>query len=110
GQTLTVSDLAKGVIANDVGVYGVQVVAGSVTGGTLTLNQNGTFTFAATAASGSFRYCGNGTTSGAACAKVTLGAAPIEAGTGIACLDSVFSSTVATTLSIKPPGILAGCK
>src|SRR6202158_4244693 len=49
GRTLTVSDLAKGVIANDVNIYGVQVVAGTVTGGTLTLNTNGTFTFAATA-------------------------------------------------------------
>ena len=62
GQTLTVSDPAKGVIANDVNVYGVKVVAGAVTGGTLTLNTNGTFTFAATAASGSFTYCGNGAT------------------------------------------------
>ena len=37
-------------------------------------------------------------------------AAPIEAGSGITCTASAFSSNVATTLSIKPPGILAGCK
>src|SRR4029453_12691763 len=48
GQTFTVSDPAKGVIANDINISGVQVV-GPVTGGTLTLNTNGTFSFAATA-------------------------------------------------------------
>jgi hypothetical protein len=107
GKTLSISDPAKGVIANDVGVYGVQVVAGSVTGGTLTLNADGTFTFAAAAASGSFGYCANGTTT--VCTTVTLGAAPLESGSGITCPASSFSSNVATTLSIKPPGILAGC-
>src|SRR5262249_58040246 len=78
---------------------------------TLTLNSNGTFSFAATATTGSFTYCGNGATSGAACATVTLGAAPIEAGTGITCSTPIsFSSTVSTTLAIKPPGVLAFCK
>jgi hypothetical protein len=114
GQTLTVSDPAKGLIANDTNVYGVQVVAGSVTGGTLTLNPNGTFTFAATAASGGFQYCGNGATTGAACATVTLGAAPIEAATGITCTvptpPPTYTSTLSTSLSIKPPGILSFCK
>src|SRR5437016_1534417 len=43
GQTLTVSDPAKGVIANDVNVYGVQV-SGTVPAG-LVLNANGTFTY-----------------------------------------------------------------
>jgi hypothetical protein len=111
GKTLTVSDPAKGVLANDVNVYGVKVV-GAPVGGTVTLNANGTFTFAATAASGSFTYCGNGTTSGAACATVTLGAAPIEAATGITCTVPVpaYTSAVATTLSIKPPGVLSFCK
>jgi hypothetical protein len=108
GKTLTISDPAKGVIANDVGVYGVQVDAlHPATGGTLTLNADGTFTFAATAGTGSFGYCANGTTT--VCTTVTLGPAPIEAGSGITCPNSTFSSN-ATTLSIKPPGILAGCK
>ena len=53
-------------------------------------------------------YCGNGTTS-ACVATVTLGAATIEAGSGITCVNSTYSSNVATSLSIKPPGILAGC-
>src|SRR5262249_56269065 len=75
---------------------------------TLTLNSNGTFSFAATATTGSFTYCGNGATSGAACATVTLGAAPIEAGTGITCSTPIsFSSPVSQTLAIKPPGVVA---
>ncbi len=110
GKTLVVSDPAKGVITNDVNVSGVKVVTGTVTGGTLTLNTNGTFTFAATAASGSFSYCGNGATSGAACATVTLGAAPIAAASGIAVGDDAYTSTVATSLSIKSPGVLINDK
>src|SRR6266704_5343179 len=62
GQTLTVSDPAKGLIANDVNVYGVKVM-GSVAG--LTLNLDGTFTY--TGAPTSFTYCGNGATTGPAC-------------------------------------------
>jgi hypothetical protein len=112
GKTFTVSDPSKGVIANDVNISGVQVVAGSVVGGTLTLNSDGTFSFAATAASGSFQYCGNGATSGPACAAVTLAPAPVEAAAGITCNvpTPTYTSTVATTLSIKPPGILSFCK
>jgi len=107
GQTLTMSDPAKGVIANDTNVYGVKVVGGAVPG--LTLNPDGTFVYTGGTPT-TFTYCGNGTTSGAACALVTLGAAPIESGSGIVCPNSAFPSTVATTLNIKPPGILAGCK
>jgi len=110
GQTLVVSDPAKGVIANDVNISGVQVVAGTVTGGTLTLNTNGTFTFAATAASGGFSYCGNGALTGPACTTVTLGAAPIEANTGITVPNSAYTSSVSSVLSIKSPGILSGAK
>ena len=92
-------------IANDVNIYGVKVV-GSPTGGTLTLNANGTFTFAARAATGSFQYCGNGATSGAACTTVTLGAAPSEADTNFTLGADAYKSKVATTLSIKRPGVL----
>ena len=46
GQTLTVSNPSKGVIANDVNVYGVKVVT-APTKGTLTLNADGTFTYVA---------------------------------------------------------------
>jgi hypothetical protein len=115
GQTLTVSDPSKGVIANDVNIYGVALVAGSASGGTVNLNTDGTFTFTPSGSntSGSFGYCGNGATSGAACTTVTLGAAPIEAASGITCsfpTPPTYTSTVATSLSIKPPGILSFCK
>ena len=126
GKTLTVSDLSKGVIANDVNIYGVKVStpptgAAVVNGVTqFTLNTNGTFTYtpAAGTTSDSFAYCGNGATSGAACTTVTLAACTtasgcLEAGSGITCsvpTSPTYSSTVATTLSIKPPGILSFCK
>jgi hypothetical protein len=101
GRTLTVSDPSKGVIANDVNVYGVKISGtpctspgvGCVTAttmggaaattmtsanGTLSLMANGTFTYTPTAAAGStpatdtFTYCANGTTT--ICTQVTLGA------------------------------------
>ena len=105
GQTLTVSDPAKGVIANDTNVYGVKVVGTAPAG--LTLNTNGTFTY--TGGPTTFTYCGNGTTSGAACAMVTLGNATPEAGTGVIVADDAYPAT-ATALSIAPPGVLVNDK
>src|SRR5207302_1469670 len=56
----------------------------------------------------SFVYQANGS---GPTATVTLGAAPIELASGIVCTSiPAYNSTVATTLSIKPPGILAFCK
>ncbi len=112
GQTLTISNPGKGVIANDVNVYGVKVVT-APTKGTLTLNSDGTFTYAANstwATSDSFVYCGNGATSGQACATVTLGAETVESASGITCGSSAFSSNVATLIKIPNPGILTNCK
>jgi len=107
GQTFSVTDPAKGVIANDSNVFGVKVVT-AATNGTVTLNANGTFTYVpnASATSDSFVYCGNGATSGPACATVTLGPAAIEAAGAIAMGNITFTSNVATTLSIKAPGVL----
>jgi hypothetical protein len=102
GQTLTVSDPAKGVLANDTNVYGVKVVGTAPAG--LVLNTNGTFTYTGPATT--FTYCGNGTTTGAACATVTLGNATVEAGSGITVRNDAYSAN-ATSLSIAPPGILA---
>jgi len=117
GQTLTVSDPAKGVIANDTNVYGVTLIPNSVAGGTVTLNRDGTFSFAATATSGSFTYCANGSVSATnVCssgitASVTLSAATIEASTAITCVAPItFSSNVATYIAVKTPGVLASCK
>jgi len=110
GQTLTVSDPSKGVIANDTNVYGVHVV-GTVAG--LTLNPNGTFTYLG--APTSFTYCANGSVTGTTCssgitALVTLRGAQIEAASGITCTAQAYSSAVATRLSINPPGVLSSCK
>ena len=44
GITLTISDPAKGVIANDTNIYGVQATT-QPANGTLTLNANGTFSY-----------------------------------------------------------------
>jgi hypothetical protein len=115
GHTLTVSDPAKGVIANDTNVNGVQVLA-PPTGGTLTLNANGTFTYVANAgtSSDSFTYCANGSVTGGACsssvtATVTLGACGagcLQSSSGITVNPDAFTSNVATSLSIKSPGVL----
>ncbi len=116
GQTLNISDASKGVIANDTNVYGVQL-ATAPTQGTLTLNANGTFTYVASstwATSDSFVYCANGSTlgtAGAVCATATLGAAPIEDASGITCSSAIsYTSTMATYLAIKTPGVLGSCK
>ncbi|HWI69888.1 MAG TPA: Ig-like domain-containing protein, partial [Nitrospiraceae bacterium] len=107
GQTLTVSDPARGVIANDVNVYGVQLLSGPAG---LTLNANGTFTYVG-AATGSFTYCANGSVTAGMCssgltARVTLGGAPMEAPAGITVNSDEYSSNLGKTLTIKSPGVL----
>ena len=113
GQTLNVADLSKGVVANDVNIYGVQVQTGP-TAGTLTLNANGTFVYVPNSGttSDTFSYCGNGATTGAACTTVTLQncasvAGCLEANSGITMNPIAYTSKVATHLSIAPPGILS---
>jgi len=105
GKTLTVSDPAKGVIANDRNVYGVAVSSGPA-GGTLTLAANGTFTYVPNAGTttDSFTYCANGTAT--ACTTVTLGAAPVEGAGGITVNPDAYTSNLGKTLIVKSPGIL----
>ena len=112
---VTVSDTGKGVIANDVNVYAVQLQSPSASAlGTLTLASNGTFTYvpnagAWTASSAdTFTYCGNGATSGLACNTITLNAASIEAAGGITLPNSSFTSKMATFIKVPPSGVLAG--
>jgi hypothetical protein len=103
GNTLEVNDPAKGLLANDVGIYGV-TISGAVPAG-LTLYANGTFTY--TGAPTSFNYCGNGTTAGTTCTTVSLnpctgsclGASPT------ASADS-YSSNIASRLQVSTPGVL----
>src|ERR1700686_4871640 len=116
GQTLTVSDPSKGVIANDINVFGVALLA-SATNGTVTLYRNGTFTYVpntgSTATSDSFTYCANGTVGAGGCssggtATVSLGVSNIV-DSGINCSATTFNATMATYLAIKTPGVLMGC-
>ncbi|HTY63536.1 MAG TPA: hypothetical protein VMG30_14915 [Acidobacteriota bacterium] len=108
GKTLSVLNPAKGVMANDSNIYGVKVSGVAPAG--LVLNADGTFTY--TGPPTTFNYCGNSATSGAACATVTLAAATIEAASGITCNipSPTYTSNVATSLSIKAPGVLAFCQ
>src|SRR5215470_5053306 len=59
GGSLVISDPAKGVLGNDVSVYGAQVQGGPIAGLTA-FNPDGTFTY--TGSGTTFTYCGNGTT------------------------------------------------
>jgi hypothetical protein len=109
GQTLTVSDPAHGLMANDSNVYGVALI-GTVAG--LNLHADGTFTYSGPPTT--FSYCANGTVTGTTCssgvtATVTLGAAAVEAASGITCSPQTFTSSVASSIAVSPPGILAGC-
>ncbi|PYU44661.1 MAG: hypothetical protein DMG54_08485, partial [Acidobacteria bacterium] len=106
GKTLIVSDPAKGVIANDTNVNGVTVLTAPANG-TLTLNANGTFTYVptGTATTDSFVYYANGNT--AITATVSLGAATIEAASGITMGNITYNANVAGFLSIKSPGVLS---
>src|SRR6202007_446223 len=99
-----------------VGGAAATTLAGS--NGTLTLMANGTFTYAANAAvtasaSGyldQFPYCAKGTTPGAAGTTITLNPAAVESASGITCSSSSFNARTASSLAVKPPGVLANCK
>jgi hypothetical protein len=127
GQTFTVSDTSKGVIANDVNVYGVNLLSGAANGivscslpgspaSTLTAQvicANGTFTYtpSGTATSDSFTYCANGTVTGTTCssgliATVTLGQSSLT-GPPTAITQS-YTAKMATYLKISSPGLLLG--
>jgi hypothetical protein len=122
-QTITISDPSKGVIANDINVFGVSLLA-APTSGTVVLNRNGTFTYTpatgSTASSDSFSYCANGTVTGGVCssgitATVSLGADTI-ADNGVTCGTVTFTAPVTpaggnpAVYTINPPGVLAACK
>jgi hypothetical protein len=117
---LVISDPSKGVIANDVNVYGVQLFTAPA-GGTVTCNAlpsnpvpgicaNGTFTYTPNAGTStdSFMYCANGATTGTAplCTTVTLGAS-LLAGSPTAIPQS-YTAKTASFIKIPSPGLLVG--
>jgi hypothetical protein len=123
GQVLAVSDPSRGVIANDKGVFLVQLLT-SPANGVVSLNPDGTFVYYPTAAAtpattDSFTYCANGDVKAGVCtsgisASVALGPSTV-ADSGITCTvpatpPANFTSNMATYLAIKTPGVLAFCK
>jgi Bacterial Ig domain len=111
GQTLSVADPTLGLLGGSSGANGVAVTSTTLPG-VLTVQSNGTFTYAAPASGacgGSFAYTINGTkaltgtitecdatTQGSGCA---LGLAPVLA-------NDSFTSSNAQVLAINPPGVL----
>src|SRR6202163_1818589 len=114
GVTLSVSDAGKGVIANDVNVYGVTILA-APTAGVVTLHPDGTFTYVPNAAttSDTFSYCANGTVTGTTCSSGLTATVTLAPCTG-ACVGGApvanpdaYSSAIASRLHIGAPGVLA---
>jgi hypothetical protein len=110
GVTLSVTSPGKGVIANDVNVYGVQVST-PPGAGAVTLLPNGTFTYVPTGSSAdSFGYCANGTTLTSIpsmCTTVTLNASATAnaANAPVANPDS-YTSPLASFVRAAAPGVL----
>jgi len=112
GVTLSIMDPARGVLAGATNVSGVVLSSSSFSnaGDSITLNPNGTFTYAQATTSatcgGSFTFAVNG--------KTTSNPVNISQCTG-SCLESAGSIVMngitfnsnTTTLKIAPPGILA---
>ena len=115
GSVLAVAEPAKGLIANDTGVYGVTLLAAPTgAGSTLSLNADGTFTYApgAGVTSDTFSYCANGTISGTTCSSGLIATVTLAPCTGT-CLGAAptaaadsYSSNIASRLQVSPPGVL----
>ena len=129
---VVITDPSKGVIQNDINVYGVELLidpSAKTPGpalGTLTCNAvpgnavpgicaNGTFTYTPTAgawtttSTDAFYYCANGANAGSAtmCATVTLSASSLLSGTPSA-INQAYTSKMATFIKIPSPGLLQG--
>ncbi len=107
GVSFAITDPTKGVIANDINVYGVTIKT-PPTSGTLTFNPDGTFTYTANAGftgTDSFQYYVNGNPN--IYTTVTLSEAPIESAAGIIARPDTYTSNVSSLLKIGAPGVLA---
>jgi len=110
GQTLTVSDPSKGVMPTTqmymefkVSIGAFRRYIGPQRKRTFFLYANCRLDLPDT-----FVYEANGSSS--IIATVTLNSATIENGSGITCSNLPFTSTIATYIAVKTPGLLAGCK
>jgi len=118
GNPLSITDPSTGVIANDIGIYGVRVLTGGSYGpssGTVVLNPDGTFTYTpvgwTSTTTDSFTYAGNGGSTAALTATVTLGSCA-QATNG--CLGAAptagngsYTSNLASRFSVGAPGVYA---
>ncbi len=114
GQTLTVSDPAKGVIGNDSYVYNV-ILKTAPTKGTLTLNPDGTFQYVPSGGwsdPDSFVYQANGTgpTATVTLNECTAANSCLEDGASIALGNDAYTAKTATYIKINGPGVLANDK
>src|SRR6202008_2032707 len=96
---------------NDIAVAGVAAQT-SPAHGPLILNADGTLAFTpdtgySSATPSTFTYCGNGATSGALCAVVTLNIGSSGVGGPPATLPDQFAATVASKFVSSRPGVLA---
>jgi hypothetical protein len=98
GNPLSISDVAKGVIANDVAVYGVTVMT-PPTAGTLNLNPNGTFSYAGFGSLGISLTSGGSTYLTAPVPTITGGG-----GSGATAVATINSAGVVDTVTIVTPG------
>jgi hypothetical protein len=109
---LKITSPGRGVIANDINVYGVQLLT-PPGAGTVTLNPNGTFIYTPTGSgTDTFIYCANGTVTGTTCssgitAMVTLNmsATATSMFAPTANPDS-YTSTTSSLLRVAAPGVL----
>jgi hypothetical protein len=108
--TLRVNDPGKGVVANDIGVYGVAVKT-MPAHGTASLSPDGTFTYIPDASwssgttSDSFVYVANGQPTLTAQVTLTACAGSCKGGAPKA-MDLSYTSNVASRFHIGPPGVL----
>ena len=119
---LVVSDPSKGVVANDVNVYGVEL-SSAPSSGTLTCNAvpgspvagicaNGTFTYTPTSTSttawagDSFGYCANGAQAGTTglCTTVSLSTSTLSGNP--TAINLTWTAKIATYIKVSSPGIV----
>ncbi len=111
GNPLVVSDPSKGVLANDTNAIGAQVAVAPAHG-VLSFNANGTFTYTPNTpwTPDSFTYALNGNASIHATVHLnqcTTANNCLEDSAGITVANITYTSNLATSISIKSPGVLS---